>query len=159
MALNIADRVKESSVTNGTGTVTLGGAVSGYQSFATIGNGNQCYYTIVNLAVVTEWEVGVGTYTASGTTLSRDTVLDSSTGGAKVSFSAGNKEVFVTYPADKAVFADVNGDVTLTGQLNFAPEALVNKNGYVLKVNDDASGVSWQPAESFGAAETLVLSM
>lgn len=103
MALNIADRVKESSVTNGTGTITLGGAVSGYQSFATIGNGNQCYYTIVNLAVVTEWEVGVGTYTASGTTLSRDTVLDSSAGGVKVSFSAGNKEVFVTYPADRSV--------------------------------------------------------
>jgi hypothetical protein len=102
MALIIADRVKESSTTTGTGTITLGGAVSGYQSFATIGNGNQCYYTIVNLAVATEWEVGVGTYTASGTTLSRDTVLDSST-GAKVSFSAGNKEVFVTYPADRSV--------------------------------------------------------
>jgi hypothetical protein len=102
MALNIADRVKESSTSTGTGTLTLGGAVSGFQSFATIGNGNQCYYTIVHNSL-DEWEVGVGTYTASGTTLSRDTVLDSSTGGAKVSFSAGNKEVFVTYPADRSV--------------------------------------------------------
>jgi hypothetical protein len=102
MALNIADRVKESSTSTGTGTLTLGGAVSGFQSFATIGNGNQCYYTIVHNSL-DEWEVGVGTYTASGTTLSRDTVLDSSSGGAKVSFSVGNKEVFVTYPADRSV--------------------------------------------------------
>jgi hypothetical protein len=150
MALIIADRVKESSTTTGTGTITLGGAVSGYQSFATIGNGNQCYYTIVNLAVATEWEVGVGTYTASGTTLSRDTVLDSST-GAKVSFSAGNKEVFVTYPADRSVSqADVGTapneiplnqylgsmayqslenviveNLTVTGQLNARQDLLV----------------------------------
>jgi hypothetical protein len=102
MALNIADRVKESSTSTGTGTLTLGGAVSGFQSFATIGNGNQCYYTIVHNSL-DEWEVGVGTYTVSGTTLSRDTVLDSSSGGAKVSFSVGNKEVFVTYPADRSV--------------------------------------------------------
>jgi hypothetical protein len=159
MALVIADRVKESSTTTGTGTITLTGAVTGFQAFTAIGDGNQCYYTIVNNSVATEWEVGVGTYTSSGTTLTRNTVLDSSVGGANVSFSAGNKEVFVTYPADKAVFSDANGDVTLTGQLNFAPEALVNKNGYVLKVNDDASGVSWQPVDSFGASETFVLSM
>jgi hypothetical protein len=101
MALVIADRVKESSTTSGTGTITLGGAVSGYQAFTAIGNGNQCYYTIVNIAVATEWEVGVGTYSSS--TLTRDTVLSSSNAGAKVSFSAGNKEVFVTYPADRSV--------------------------------------------------------
>jgi len=103
MAINIADRVKETSVTNGTGSVTLGGAVTGYQSFATIGNGNECYYTIVNVAVATEWEVGIGTYTSVGTLLSRNTVLASSNTGALVSFSAGNKEVFVTYPAEQAV--------------------------------------------------------
>jgi hypothetical protein len=101
MALVIADRVKESSTTSGTGTITLGGAVTGYQAFTAIGNGNQCYYTIVNIAVATEWEVGVGTYSSS--TLTRDTVLSSSNSGAKVSFSAGNKEVFVTYPADRSV--------------------------------------------------------
>jgi len=101
MALVIADRVKESSTTSGTGTITLGGAVSGYQAFTAIGNGNQCYYTIVNIAVATEWEVGVGTYSSS--TLTRDTVLSSSNAGAKVSFSVGNKEVFVTYPADRSV--------------------------------------------------------
>jgi hypothetical protein len=103
MAINIADRVKETSVTNGTGSVTLGGAVTGYQSFATIGNGNECYYTIVNVAVATEWEVGIGTYISAGTLLLRNTVLSSSNAGALVSFSAGNKEVFVTYPAQQAV--------------------------------------------------------
>lgn len=102
MALITADRVKETSTTTGTGTLTLAGAVNGFKSFADIGNGNQCYYAIVGVAVPSEWEVGIGTYTASGTTLSRDTVLRSST-GSKVSFSAGTKEVFVTYPADHSV--------------------------------------------------------
>ena len=105
MALVIADRVKETSTTTGTSTITLGGAVTGYQAFSVLGNGNQCYYTIVGTAVDSEWEVGVGTYSSS--TLTRDTVLDSSTGGAKISFSAGNKEVFVTYPADKAITSDI----------------------------------------------------
>lgn len=102
MALITADRVKETSTTTGTGTLTLAGAVNGFKSFADIGNGNQCYYAIVGVAVPSEWEVGIGTYTASGTTLSRDTVLRSST-GSKVSFSAGTKEVFVTYPADHSL--------------------------------------------------------
>lgn len=89
MALITADRV-ETSATTGTGTLTLAGAVNGFKSFADIGNGNQCYYAIVGVAVRV-WEVGIGTYTASGTTLSRDVVLRSST-GSKVSFSAGTKE-------------------------------------------------------------------
>ena len=101
MALIVKDRVKETTTTTGTGTITLGGAVSGFQSFAAIGNGNTTFYTIAGGA---EWEVGIGTYTSSGTTLSRDTVLASSAAGAKVSFSAGTKDVFVTYPADKAVY-------------------------------------------------------
>jgi hypothetical protein len=101
MALVIADRVKETSTTTGTGTFTLGGAVAGYQAFSAIGNGNQCYYTIAGISVASEWEVGVGTYSSS--TITRDIVLSSSTGGAKVSFAAGNKEVFVTYPADRSV--------------------------------------------------------
>ena len=120
MAINIADRVKETSVTNGTGTVTLGGAVSGFQSFAAIGDGNECYYTIVNVAVATEWEVGIGTYTSAGTLLSRNTVLASSNAGALVSFSDGNKEVFVTYPGDKAVYLDGSGNVIPLGTISSA---------------------------------------
>jgi hypothetical protein len=103
MPLVVKDRVKETTTTAGTGTITLAGAVSGYQSFSVIGNGNTTYYTIVG---GTEWEVGIGTYTSSGTTLSRDTVLESSTGGTKVDFAAGVKDVFVTYPAERSVTSD-----------------------------------------------------
>lgn len=103
MPLVVKDRVRETSTTAGTGTFSLAGAVTGFQSFSAIGNGNTTFYTIA-LQGGSEWEVGIGTYTSSGTTLSRDTVLASSAAGAKVSFSAGTKDVFVTYPADKAVY-------------------------------------------------------
>jgi len=106
MALVVADRVKETTTTAGTGTVTLGGASTGYQTFAVIGNGNQTYYTIAGQGTA-EWEVGIGTYTSSGTTLSRDTVLASSDGGTtKVTFSAGTKDVFVTYPAGYSAYSN-----------------------------------------------------
>lgn len=100
MALILADRVQETTTTTGTGTVTLEGAASGFQSFAAIGNGNSTYYTITGGS---EWEVGIGTYTSSGTTLSRTTVLSSSNSGSLVNFSAGSKNVFVTYPSALAV--------------------------------------------------------
>ena len=104
MALVVKDRVQETTNTTGTGTITLAGAVSGFQAFSAIGNGNMTYYAIVLGA---EWEVGIGTYTLSGTTLSRDTVLASSAGGTtKVTFSAGTKNVFVTYPAGKSSYQD-----------------------------------------------------
>jgi hypothetical protein len=99
MALVLADRVKETTTTTGTGTVTLAGAAAGYQSFAAVGNGNTTYYTITDSASGA-WEVGIGTYTSSGTTLSRTTVLASSNAGALVPFGSGAKDVFVTYPAE-----------------------------------------------------------
>lgn len=102
MALVLADRVKETTTTTGTGTVTLLGASTGYQSFAVVGNANTTYYTIAG-QTGSEWEVGIGTYTSSGTTLSRDTVLSSSNSGSLVNFSAGTKDVFVTYPAGRSV--------------------------------------------------------
>ena len=103
MALVLADRVKDSTTTTGTGTVTLSGtAPTGYQNFSVIGNGNTTYYTIAGQGT-SEWEVGIGTYTSSGTTLSRDTVLASSNSGSLVVFSAGTKDVFVTYPAERTI--------------------------------------------------------
>jgi hypothetical protein len=105
MALVVKDRVNETSTTTGTGTFTLAGAVTGFQTFSAIGNGNTTYYTIV-LQGGTEWEVGLGTYTSSGTLLSRDTVLSSSNSGSLVNFSAGTKNVFCDYPAPKAVYGD-----------------------------------------------------
>jgi hypothetical protein len=103
MPLVLADRVKETTTTTGTGTVTLDGAATGFQSFAVVGNGNTTYYTIAGQGT-SEWEVGIGTYTSSGTTLSRDTVLASSAGApSKTNFSAGPKDVFVTYTAARSV--------------------------------------------------------
>ena len=102
MPLVVKDRVRETTTTTGTGTVTLAGAVTGFQSFAAIGNGNTTFYTIAGQGT-SEWEVGIGTYTSSGTTLSRDSVLASSNSGSKVNFSAGTKDVFVTYPAGRTL--------------------------------------------------------
>lgn len=113
MALILADRVRETSTTAGTGTITLTGAVTGFKSFSTIGNGNTTYYSIVD-RVTNDWEVGVGTYTSSGTTLSRNTVLSNSLGTtALINFGANQKDVFVTYPADRSVYEQSDGSVML----------------------------------------------
>ena len=101
MPLVLKDRVKETTITQGTGAITLDGASSGFQSFAAIGDGNTTYYTIADQTGV-NWEVGIGTYTASGTTLSRDTVLSSSNSGSLVNFGVGTKDVFVTYPSSRS---------------------------------------------------------
>ena len=102
MALVLADRVKETTTVTGTGPATLLGAATGFQSFAVVGNNNTTYYTIAG-QTGSEWEVGIGTYTSSGTTLTRTTILASSNSGSAVNFSAGTKDVFVTYPAGRSV--------------------------------------------------------
>lgn len=112
MTLILKDRVKETTTTTGTGTLTLAGAATGFQSFSVIGNGNETYYSIVD-STTGDFEVGIGTYTSSGTTLSRTTVLSSSSGGAPVSFTAGSKDVFVTYPSSRAVFQNLAGTQTV----------------------------------------------
>lgn len=111
MALVLKDRVQETTTTTGTGTLTLGGAVTGYQSFSAVGDGNTTYYAIYATGSP-DWEVGIGVYTASGTTLSRDTVLASSNGGALVDFPAGSKNVWCDYPAGKAVYLDTSGSIS-----------------------------------------------
>jgi len=129
MALVIADRVKETTTTGGTGTVTLAGAVAGFQSFAAVGNGNTTYYTITDATNGT-WEVGIGTYTASGTTLSRDTVLSSSSSGSLVSFAAGSKDVFVTYPAGRSYFGIGNQSIaTNNTQISTSETFISSYNG------------------------------
>ena len=102
MALILKDRVKETTTTTGTGSLTLAGAVTGYQSFSSaIGNGNTTYYAIY-LDGGSEWEVGLGTYVSAGNSIARSTILSSSTGGT-VNFSAGTKNIFITYAATRAL--------------------------------------------------------
>jgi hypothetical protein len=115
MALVLADRVKETTTTAGTGTVTLLGASTGFQSFAVIGNANTTYYTIAG-QTTSEWEVGIGTYTSAGTTLARTTVLANSAGTqpTALTFSAGTKDVFVTYPSEKSVNYDAADLLTIS---------------------------------------------
>ena len=102
MTVILADRVRETTAVVGTGPATLLGAVVGYQSFSVVGNANLCYYTIADQAGA-NWEVGIGTYATSGSTLTRTTILASSNSGSVVNFTTGTKDVFLTQPAEKAV--------------------------------------------------------
>ena len=143
MAFVVANRVRETTTTTGTGTITLGGAATGFQTFAAVGNGNSTYYTIAGQGT-NEWEVGIGTYTASGTTLSRDLVLSSSAGGTtKVNFSSGTKDVFVDYPAEKAFLGFTTKTANYTAGNNEG--ILANTAGGAFTVTLPASPLAgWQ---------------
>jgi hypothetical protein len=131
MALVVKDRVRVTTASTGTGTITLGAAVNAFQDFSVIGDGNTTYYAIVD-STAGDWEVGIGTYTASGTTLSRDTILESSSGGTAVSFGAGIKDVFVTYPAEKAVYFDAANAVNIDNiQIDGNTISSTNTNGNI----------------------------
>ena len=136
MALALKDRVKETTIVVGTGTATLLGSSIGFQPFSVVGNGNTTYYCISD-QFGSNWEVGIGTYTASGNTLSRTTVLASSNAGALVVFTAGIKDVFVTYPAEKGVWLDASGNAIGLGTpasgvvTNLTGTASININGTV----------------------------
>ena len=110
MAFILSDRVKESTSTTGTGTYTLGGASTGFEAFSSIGDGNTTYYCCTD---GTDFEVGIGTYTASGTTLARTTILQSSNSDNAVNWSAGTREIFCTLPAEKSVVIDNNNNISL----------------------------------------------
>lgn len=146
MPLVLKDRVQETTTTTGTGTVTLAGAVVGFQSFSVIGNGNTTYYTITS---PTDFEVGIGTFTAAGTLLSRDTILESSNSGNAVDFAAGIKTVFVTYPAERAV--DTVLVQTLTNKTISGADNTLTVDG------TNAVGFRTIPQNSQSGAYTLVL--
>ena len=113
MALVVKDRVKETTATTGTGTLTLAGALTGFQSFSSaLSDGDTTYYAIF-ASSTGEWEVGLGTFTSSGTTLARTTVLASSNSGSAVNLTAGSAEVFITEPAGKSAYFDASGDLVL----------------------------------------------
>jgi|TARA_R110001606_G_scaffold158582_1_gene302402 hypothetical protein len=113
MALIVKDRVRETTTTAGTGTFSLAGAVTGFDAFSVVGNSNTTYYAVAH-RTANEWEVGIGTYTSSGATLARTTILASSNSGSVMSFAAGTKDVFCSYPAGKSVYADASGVVNLS---------------------------------------------
>lgn len=119
MALILKDRVRETTAVTGTSSAVLLGAVTGFQSFAVIGDGNTCYYTISDQSGP-NFEVGIGTYSTSGPTLARTTILASSNGNAIVPFPAGTKDIFVTYPAEKSVNLDALGNVSPLGTVGSA---------------------------------------
>lgn len=113
MAFVINDRVKETTTTTGTGAFALGGAVQGFETFASgIGNSNTTYYAIFNPGT-SEFEVGLGTLDGDSSDLARTTVISSSNSDNAVSFSAGTKDVFCTMPATKAVIEDPDNDVSI----------------------------------------------
>ena len=115
MALVLADRVQQTGTANTTVSFTLSGSVTGYQSFAVVGNGNTTYYAATDGSV--NWEVGIGTYSTTGPTLTRTTILSSSNSGSAVTFS-GTVNVFVTYPSEKSVNLDGSGNVSALGTVS-----------------------------------------
>lgn len=159
MALVLADRVNETTTTTGTGTLTLAGAVDKFQSFAAIGNGNTTYYTIAHQSA-NEWEVGIGTYTSSGTTLSRDTVLASSNSGSLVNFSAGTKNAFCDYPAGKAIYGDLSNNVNVLGNVVAGNGIFVNSTtvGSSYTISSGYNGISVGPMTIAPGATVTVAS-
>ena len=136
MVFKVNDRVKETTTTTGTGAVALGGTSTGFDTFATgIGNSNTTYYTIAH-QTADEWEVGLGTLDGSSANLTRTTVFTNSNGNtSQVTFSAGTKDVFVTYPAGKSVFKDASNNT------NFADdEKIVFGAGADLEIFHETAG-------------------
>lgn len=137
MALALYDRVRETTTVLGTSDAVLLGAVTGYQSFSVVGSGNTCYYALTNGV---DWEVGLGTYSGIGPTLARTTVYASSNAGAKVSFGAGTKDVFLTYPSEKAIQYDASGNLQLANTVTFTTTgAVVLPNGTTAEEPSPAS--------------------
>lgn len=133
MSFVVRDRVKETTTTTGTGTLTLAGAVSGFRSFADIGNANTCPYVILEASesAPTQWEVGIGTYTSSGTTLSRDTVLRTSAGNTtKITLASGTHTVFCGFPADYGLEVYNQGHPNTTTVINSSSQQTLTNNGF-----------------------------
>ena len=136
MAFAVNDRVKETSTTTGTGTLSLAGAITGFQTFvAGIGNSNTTYYAIVHESA-DEFEVGIGTVTdASPDTLSRTTILESSNSDSAVNFSSGTKTVFCTLPAEKALLVPGSGDLTIDAPADI----ILDADGADVLLKDDGT--------------------
>jgi len=135
MALVLNDRVKETTTTTGTGTLTLGGAVTGFETFAAgVGNSNTTYYA-VTLPGTSEFEVGLGTLSSDSSTIARSTVISSSNSDSAVNFSAGTKTIFCTIPASKSVFLDASGNASVGADLSVGDDLTVEGGVIDFKTN------------------------
>ena len=142
MALVLADRVQETSTTTGTSDMVLAGAVLGFQSFAAVGNGNTTYYTIVEQAT-NNWEVGIGTYSTTGPTLARTTVIASSNAGAKTVFGSGAKNVFVDMPSEMIALGGSGQSIQVNQTTESQTYTLdTGTNGFAVGPITTASGVT-----------------
>jgi hypothetical protein len=115
MALALNDRVQQQGTANTTVSFTLTSLVTGFQSFAVIGNGNTTYYSATD--ATGNFEVGIGTYSTTGPTLTRNTILSSSNSNTAVTF-VGTVNVFVTYPSSKSVNLDGSSNVSALGTIS-----------------------------------------
>jgi len=148
MALVISDRVKETTTTSGTGTYTLAGAITGFETFtANLSDGDTTYYACTDN---TDFEVGLGTFTASGTTLARTTILASSNSGSAVNWAAGTRTIFCTLPAAKTVFLD-GSNVANISNLKLASGATVTAilDEDALSSNSDTSLATQQSIKAY----------
>ena len=141
MALVINDRVKETTTTTGTGAVSLGGAVTGFETFAAgIGNSNTVYYCIAHQDQA-EFEVGLGTLDGDSSDLTRTTVISSSNSDSAVDFSAGTKDVFCTIPASKMVFEDGSNDVTIGRNLTVTGDLTISGDDLTMATNTSGAAL------------------
>ena len=155
MALVINDRVKETTTTTGTGTVSLAGAVTGFETFAAgVGNSNTTYYAIVH-QTANEFEVGLGTLDGDSSDLARTTVISSSNSDSAVDFAAGTKDVFCTIPASKLIFEDANNDATVGRNLTVTGDLTVSGDDITMGTNTNtaimvADGTNFNPVVPSG---------
>jgi len=144
MALALKDRVQETGTANTTVSFTLLGAVTGFQAFSVVGDTNTTYYAATDTSG--SWEVGIGTYSTTGPTLTRTTILSSSNSSSAVTFS-GTVNVFVTYPSSYAAWSSNNpgtsGYVLTSNGTGVAPTWQVSSGGSSLPITK-------MQAQSFG---------
>jgi len=156
MALVLNDRVKETTTTTGTGTFTLAGAVTGFETFGSgVGNSNTTYYA-VTLPGSSEFEVGLGTLSSDSSTIARSTIISSSNSDNAVNFSAGTKTIFCTIPASKSVFLDASGNATLGADLSVGDDLTILGGLIDLKSNSGSpSQIKFYCESSNAHAQTL----